>query len=83
MDTEITLGYWNARGLAQVSRLLLAYTKVNWKDKIYTDRTSWFDGDKKNLGFTFPNLPYLIDGALKLTESSAIQRYIINKSQKK
>ena len=28
----------------------------------------------------FPNLPYLIDGDFKLTESLAVERYIINKS---
>ena len=31
----------------------------------------------------FPNLPYLIDGDFKMSESSAIPRYIINKSDKK
>lgn len=67
MDTEIILGYWNIRGLAQVPRLLLSYTKANWKNKIYTDRDSWFNKDKKNIGFTFPNLPYLIEGNLKIT----------------
>lgn len=30
----------------------------------------------------FPNLPYLIDGDFKLTESAAIAKYIINKSGK-
>lgn len=60
MDTEIVLGYWGIRGLGQVSRLLLTYTKTNWKDKIYTERDAWFNKDKKNIGFTFPNLPYLI-----------------------
>lgn len=80
MDTEIILGYWGIRGLAQVPRLLLTYTKTNFKDKIYGDRDSWFNKDKKNLGLTFPNLPYLLVGNFKLTESSAINRYIINRS---
>lgn len=31
----------------------------------------------------FPNLPYLIDGQLKLTEATAIAKYIIRKSGKK
>lgn len=35
-----------------------------------------------NLGLPFPNLPYLIDGSYKLTESKAIYHYIIKKSGK-
>ena len=38
----------------------------------------WF-GVKHTLGFDFPNLPYLIDGDYKLTESNAIMRYIAGK----
>lgn len=66
-ETQIVLGYWGIRGLGQTPRLLLTYTKANWRDKIYADRDSWFNNDKKNLGFSFPNLPYLLDGKLKLT----------------
>lgn len=32
--------------------------------------------DKFNLGLDFPNLPYLIDGDLKITQSLAILRYL-------
>lgn len=47
----------------------------------YKDASQWFGvGDKTKLGFDFPNLPYLINGNFKLTESSAIARYIIQKS---
>jgi glutathione S-transferase len=67
MDSEITLGYWGIRGLGQVSRILLTYTKANWKNKIYSQREAWFNVDKKNLGLAFPNLPYLLEGHLKLT----------------
>ena len=35
-----------------------------------------------NLGLEFPNLPYLIAGDFKLSESSAINNYIIRKSNK-
>lgn len=31
---------------------------------------------------TFPNLPYLIEGEYKITESEAIQSYIIERSNK-
>ena len=34
---------------------------------------------KNNLGLDFPNLPYFIDGDIKITESLAIHRYIANK----
>lgn len=32
--------------------------------------------DKHTLGFDFPNLPYLIDGDIKITQSNAIVRHI-------
>lgn len=35
------------------------------------------------MGFDFPNLPYLIDGDFKITETKAITQYIINRSDKK
>uniref|UniRef100_A0A4X1UTN1 glutathione transferase n=1 Tax=Sus scrofa TaxID=9823 RepID=A0A4X1UTN1_PIG len=42
------------------------------------DRGQWLS-DKFKLGLDFPNLPYLIDGAHKLTQSNAILRYIARK----
>ena len=83
MDTQIVFGYWGTRGRGQVARLLLDYTGANWTDKKYTSPDQWFEKDKKNLGFSFPNLPYLIDGNFKITESLAIYRYIIGRSEKK
>lgn len=80
MDSEIVLGYWPIRGLGQVPRLLLTYTKTTWKDKLYTDRNEWFNKDKKTMSLAFPNLPYLLEGHLKISESMAINRYIINRS---
>ena len=83
MDQKITFGYWGTRGRGQVSRLLLAYTGAVWEDLKYTEPEQWFGGDREELGFDFPNLPYLIEGEYKLTESTAIQRYIIQRSNKK
>ena len=83
MDSEYILGYWKTRGRGQVPRLLLAYSGLNWQDKIYEGTGEWFgNGDKNNLGLEFPNLPYLICGDFKLTESSAINNYILRKSNK-
>lgn len=77
MANNIKLGYWGTRGRAQVARLLLAYTGAQWEDVVYSDPAQWFGNDKLNLGFDFPNLPYLIDGDLKISEAIAIERYII------
>ncbi|XP_038167049.1 glutathione S-transferase Mu 7 [Arvicola amphibius] len=42
------------------------------------DRSQWLN-EKFKLGLDFPNLPYLIDGPHKITQSNAILRYIARK----
>ncbi|XP_068819662.1 glutathione S-transferase Mu 1-like isoform X2 [Capricornis sumatraensis] len=83
----IILGYWDIRGLAHAIRLLLEYTDSNYEEKKYTmgdgnapdyDRSQWLN-EKSKLGLDFPNLPYLIDGTHKLTQSNAILRHIAHK----
>ncbi|XP_026533700.1 glutathione S-transferase 2-like isoform X1 [Notechis scutatus] len=103
---EVTLGYWDIRGLAHTIRMLLEYTKTPYKDKYYVlggkvqdneleseniskqvgmlgivpnmDMTDW-TSVKEKLGLDFPNLPYLIDGDRKISQSNAILRYIARK----
>lgn len=79
------LGYWDIRGLAQPIRLLLAHMDVKVEDKRYScgpppdfDRSAWLK-DKPNLGLEFPNLPYYLDGDVKITQSMAILRYLARK----
>lgn len=73
---EITVGYWGIRGLGQSIRLLLAYTGLKFTEKQYNAPEEWFGKDKDSLGLAFPNLPYLIQGDFKLTESTAIVHYV-------
>uniref|UniRef100_A0A8C8REK2 Glutathione S-transferase n=1 Tax=Pelusios castaneus TaxID=367368 RepID=A0A8C8REK2_9SAUR len=82
----VILGYWDIRGLAHAIRLLLEYTGTPYEDKQYTvigegpdfDTSQWTE-EKEKLGLDFPNLPYLIDGQTKLTQSNAILRYLARK----
>lgn len=80
---KIKLGYWKIRGLGQVARLLLNYTDAEFEDIQYENQDKWFKEDKVQLGFDFPNLPYLIEGDFKLTESLAVFKYIIERSDNK
>lgn len=78
----IVLGYWAIRGLAQPIRLLLAASDAEFVDELYKvgpapelSREEW-TSKKQSIGLDFPNLPYLIDGDVKISQSIAIMRYI-------
>ncbi|KAM5257049.1 glutathione S-transferase Mu 1 isoform 5-T5 [Ctenodactylus gundi] len=81
----MTLGYWDIRGLGHAIRLLLEYTDSSYEERRYIMGNApdygseWLKEKKFKLGLDFPNLPYLIDGAHKLTQSNAIMRYIARK----
>lgn len=79
------LAYWDIRGLAEPIRLLLNYTGTEFKDERYEigdapdyKADSWASV-KYTLGLDFPNLPYYIDGDIKITQSNAIMRHIARK----
>nr|ABS32297.1 glutathione S-transferase class mu [Cyphoma gibbosum] len=80
-----TLGYWKTRGIGQPIRLLLNYVKEEFDDVYYEmgdapdySRDAWLNV-KYTLGMNFPNLPYYIDGDVKVSQSNAILRYIARK----
>jgi glutathione S-transferase len=82
MTDQLILGYWAIRGLAQSIRLALHYTKTPFINKIYEQggppdysREKWLS-EKETLGLDFPNLPYLIDNDIKITQSKAILYYL-------
>jgi glutathione S-transferase len=85
VDTPLTIGYWKIRGLQAPIRYVLEYLSVPYTEVLYEQgeapefsREAWLS-EKQNLGLDFPNLPYLIEGDVKITESHAILRYISNK----
>merc|ERR1719481_1082963 len=69
--------YWKLRGLGQSIRLLLEYVGEPYTDKSFgaEGADQWF-AKKNDLGFDFPNLPYLIDGDKKVTQSGVIMMYL-------
>ncbi|CAF4366507.1 unnamed protein product [Rotaria sp. Silwood2] len=81
-NNQLVLGYWAIRGLVEPTRLLLHYTKTSFTDKLYEQgdgpvysKEEWLS-EKEKLGLDFPNLPYLFDGDLKITQSKAILYYL-------
>lgn len=81
-----TLGYWDIRGNTEPVRMVLHYAGIPFNDK----RIKYGEGDdlraewlkeKFNLGLDFPNLPYWIEGDLKLTQSTAILRHVARKAK--
>ncbi|XP_066968180.1 glutathione S-transferase Mu 2-like [Macrobrachium rosenbergii] len=76
------LGYWKIRGLAQPIRYVLEYGGEGYDEKFFEagpapdfDKSSW-TSVKFTLGLPLPNLPYYIEGDVKLTQSSAILRHL-------
>ena len=82
---KLTIGYWKIRGLISPVKYILEYLGVPYTAVDYEQgdgpefsRDSWMKV-KHSVGLDFPNLPYLFDGDLKITESSAMMRYIAGK----
>ena len=78
MSSIPILGYWNLRGRAQSIRYLLKYAGVQFLDKRYPIGEGW-PQEKNSLGLDFPNLPYYIDGDIKLSQTLTILRYLSRK----
>ena len=66
----LIFGYWNCRGRGAAIRNFLRYVNADYKEDTYTldNFDAWFANKKQSLGLDFPNLPYLLDGDVKLTQ---------------
>ena len=80
----ITLAYWRIRGYIELPKLILEFGKISYKVIWYQEGPpperdrSCFRSIKHTLGLEFPNLPYLYDGDLKMSESMAINIYLMH-----
>ena len=65
--------------LGQGVRMLLHYTNTKYEDTVYSIKNvnEWQAAKANNAwDLDFPNLPYYIDGDVKLTQSHAILRHL-------
>jgi len=74
----LEFAYWPLRGLGNPTRFCLEYLGLDYNETRYDDKEKWLS-EKFQLGLDFPNLPYLIDGEVKLSQSGAILRYLADK----
>lgn len=85
VDGKITVVYWDICGLAQPIRLALALAGVEFADVRIDAKNPgspeykqvWFDA--KNVvgqSVVFPNLPYILDGGVGLSQSNTCLRYV-------
>lgn len=81
-DNVLCLFYWKIRGLGAYIQLAFEAAGVtNYQFVGYTEdnEDAWFKRDKPSLTMTLPNLPYLDDGELQISEHDAIFRHVLRK----
>ena len=75
------LYYWNIRGLGSFIQMAFYAAGVEFNLTEYTpeNEPQWFERDKPALKMTLPNLPYIKDGAVEISEHDAIFRHVLRK----
>ena len=75
------LYYWNIRGLGSYICMAFFAAEQDFDLIEYTADTEdvWFGKDKPALTMTLPNLPYLRDGTLEISEHDAIFKHVLRK----
>ena len=73
--------YWDGKGLAEYPKLCASYLGLQYTEEFPVDYESWLN-DKFTLGLEFPNLPYIVDDEIKVTESYSMPIYFAQKAGK-
>lgn len=85
------VGYWDIRARVEPIHLMLEYLGIDYERKSYKlpnlglsskekyKELEWFQ-QKWNMGMDHPNIPYIIDGEVKVSQTMAIMKYIARKA---
>jgi hypothetical protein len=81
MDSKPQLAYWNIRGLGSYISMAFFAAGKDFDLVEYgpDNEGDWFGKDKPSLTLTLPNLPYLKDGSLEISEHDAIFKHVLRK----
>jgi len=74
---KVVLTYWPLRGLGQHILWILEQGKIEYEFRPMNGQL--WGTEKPTLDMDFPNLPYLVDGDIKISESVAICKYLAKK----
>lgn len=83
----ILIAYYDFRGYCEPIKAMLEYLNIPYQLKFYTkdppdySDPKWRHDDRHNLGIDFANLPYFIDGDVKVAESWAVMRHIARENK--
>lgn len=83
--SEIVIANWPIRGLGAPIIYVCEYLKVPYRELLYKEGAApdysriSFRSVKDTLGIPFANLPYVIDGEVKIAQSLACTRHICRK----
>ncbi len=73
---KLILVYWACRNRAGVFRNLLDYCKLSWKNQFIEKKDT-------EAGLNYPQIPYLLDGDKKITETLNLLNFIPRAGNKK
>lgn len=76
---KLVLSYWPLRGLCEPIKYLLECQGFDYELKVQNGEL--WQSEKPTIDLDFPNLPYLVDGDVKISESFAIMKYLARKSK--
>lgn len=75
---KLVLTYWPLRGLCQPINWLMEYAGMDYEVRPMMEYQAWLK-EKADLPLDYPNLPHIVDGDVRMSESMAICKYLARK----